>query len=81
VRLDDDQCKNVRSPNLRIATESDEEAAKIAAEAAKSNDSAKEMGVDESEVTTPSNIVNKSEGEKMEEDPKVDEESKESITI
>jgi len=81
VRLDDDLCKNVKSPNLRIATESDEEAAKLAAEAAKSKDAAKEMGVDESEVTTPSNIENKSEGEKMEEDPKVEEESKESITI
>jgi len=66
VMLDDDgKCKNVKSSNLRLATEADEEAAKLAAEEAANGvkEGAEEMDVDGQEKVDPSKKENKSEGE------------------
>jgi len=83
VMLEDGKCKNVKSSNLRIATEEDEEAAKLAAEEAANGtiEGAKEMDVDEQEKVVPSKTENKCEGEKSEkennsEDEKSDKERK-----
>jgi len=67
VKLDDDKStRNVKPSNLRLATESDEEAAKLAAAAEAANgknEGAEEMEVDEQEGDSPK-TENKLEGEK-----------------
>jgi len=62
VRLNDGSFRRVKSSNLRLATESDEDAAKLAAEAVSgTNDGAQGMKVDEQEKVTPSKPEDKPE--------------------
>jgi len=63
VMLDDGKCRNVKSSKLRLATESDEEAAKLAAEAEAAEKGAEEMEVD-GEQGDPTKNEEKLEDEK-----------------
>lgn len=78
VRLEDGNCRNVKSSNLRLATVADDEAVRLAAEVAnETEESAQKMEVDEQEEVVPS----KSEDNAMdEEDKKTGTDSKKSST-
>lgn len=76
VRLDDGNCRNVKSSNLRLATEADEEAVKLAAEEAKEKkESAGQMEVDQQEEVVSSMSGGQSE---VKVDNKAERDSKES---
>merc|ERR1719447_2145160 len=66
-KLEDGSCRNVKSSNLRLATESDEEALRLAAEVAKeAEENGQKMEVGEQEEVVPS----KSEDNTMDEEDK-----------
>jgi len=71
VMLDDGKCKNVKSSKLRLATESDEEAAKLAAEAEAAD--GKKEGAEEMEVDKEQCDATKSE-DKLEDEKENNEE-------
>merc|ERR1719233_337321 len=79
VRFDDGSCRNVKSSNIRLATEADEEAIKLAAEAAKeAEQNAQKMEVDEQDDVVSFKSERKSTGE---EKKKSETDNKESVII
>merc|ERR1719233_2841986 len=79
VRLDDGSCRNVKSSNLRLATEADEEAIKLAAEAEKeTKESAEQMEGEQQEEVVSFKSERKSTGE---EKKKSETDNKESVII
>jgi len=87
VKLDDGKCRNLKSSNIRLATEADEEAVKLEAEAAKERkEPVEEMDIDEQEQVAPTKpeVLPEDQAEKKAEDQKekkAETVNKESITI